>query len=64
MTRRNYFVVSSAVFAVVALVHLVRVMQEWGVVLDGYEIPLWASWVALFVAGYLAFMGYGFRKGS
>lgn len=62
MTRRNYFVVSSAVFAAVALVHLYRVMQGWTAVINGYEVEMWASWISIAVAGYLAFTGYGFRK--
>lgn len=62
MNRRNYFVATSAVFAIVGAVHLVRVMQGWTAVINGYELPMWASWAALLVAGYLAFTGYGFRK--
>lgn len=64
MNRRNYFVASSTVFAIVGAVHLIRVVQGWEAALGGYEVPMWASWAAIAVAGYLAFTGYGFRKSS
>jgi hypothetical protein len=48
--------VSIAVFLLVALLQLLRVVMGWEVTVDGIIIPLWASVVACLVAATLAFM--------
>jgi hypothetical protein len=35
----------------VALFHLVRIFMEWTVIIGDWSIPMWASWIALVVAG-------------
>lgn len=62
MSKQNYFIVTSAIFAIVAIVHLLRVLYGWDVYISLTEIPLWASWAGLVLAGYLAFTGYSHRK--
>ncbi len=44
------------VFAVVAIVQLTRLILGWEVVVNGVAIPMWASVIALVVAGGLAAM--------
>jgi hypothetical protein len=44
------------VLALVALLHLARVLAGWEVVVDGAQVPLWPSWIAVVVAGGLAVM--------
>ena len=48
--------VAVVVFALVALLQLLRVALGWDVVVNGVSIPLWASVVAAVVAATLAFM--------
>jgi hypothetical protein len=45
-----------AVFALVALLQLVRVLMGWDVSIAGVSIPAWASGVAFLVAAMLAVM--------
>jgi hypothetical protein len=45
-----YLVVSAAIFALIAVIHLARAMQGWGVVFGPLAIPLWESWAASIVA--------------
>ena len=45
-----------AVFALVALVQLVRVVLGWDVSIAGVAIPAWASVIAFLVAAMLAVM--------
>ena len=45
-----------AVFALVALLQLVRVVMGWPVSIAGVSIPAWASVVAFLVAATLAVM--------
>jgi len=43
-----------AILALVAIVHLVRLLAGWSVSVNGIDIPMWVSVVALAVAGGLA----------
>jgi len=40
--------------SLLALVQLLRVLLGWGVVVNGIAIPIWASVIAVLVAGGLA----------
>ncbi|MBI2612443.1 hypothetical protein HYW59_01350 [Candidatus Kaiserbacteria bacterium] len=62
MPHKTYMTVSTAIFALVALLHLARVLFGWGMAIYTWEIPFWASWVALLAAGYLAYSGYKLQK--
>jgi len=54
--------VSTAIFVVVAIVHLVRAVYGWELVIGGWEAPLWVSWLGVVVAGVLAYSGYSHRR--
>ena len=54
--------VSTAIFAVVAIGHLLRAVYGWEVVIGEWSIPLWASWIGVVVAGILAYSGYQHRR--
>jgi len=61
MTQKNYFLITGIVFLIVALVHLLRILQGWGIVIDEMAIPMWVSWAGLVIPGILAY--YGLRLG-
>lgn len=42
---RSYLVISGAIFAVVGLLHLLRVVNIWPVQLGPWSVPMWVSWV-------------------
>ena len=46
--------IAVAVFALVAVVHLVRLFTGWEVIVNGYVVPEWASLAGVIVAGGLA----------
>jgi hypothetical protein len=57
MDAKTFSVVAGVIFAVVALFHVVRIFMEWTVIIGGWSIPMWVSWIALVVAGGLALLG-------
>jgi hypothetical protein len=57
MDQKTFSVVAGVVFALVALLHLVRIYMNWPVVVGLWSVPMWVSWVGLVVAGGLAFFG-------
>ena len=53
-----YAAVSALIFAVVAIAHLVRIINRWSVVIGPYNISMNVSWAALVVAGLIAIWGF------
>ena len=56
MTVKPFTTIAVAVFALVALAHLLRLFAGWEVVVAGIVIPVWLSWIGLILAGGLAMM--------
>jgi hypothetical protein len=54
----SYIVVSAVIFTLVAIVHLVRLLQGWPAEIDMMSVPLWAS--GLCAALGVAMAGWGF----
>ncbi|MEO8754132.1 MAG: hypothetical protein ABI624_15795 [Casimicrobiaceae bacterium] len=48
--------IAIAVFALVALLQLLRVALGWDITVNGVSVPIWFSVVACIVAAALAFM--------
>ena len=58
MGNKQYFTVSAIAFALVAVAHLARIVLQLEATVAGYAVPLWASGVAVVIAGYLATRGF------
>jgi len=46
--------VAAVIFAVFAIVHIVRLVKHISVAVGNFQVPLAVSWVALIVAGVLS----------
>ena len=53
---KPFTTIAVVVFALVALLQLLRVVLGWDVTVNGVLIPIWASVIACVVAATLAFM--------
>ena len=58
MTAETYARIAAAIFALIALLQLMRAIQGWPVTLGETNMPLWPSWIAFIVAAALAWMGF------
>jgi hypothetical protein len=59
MSAKDYSRLASIIFAIVALVQLVRAVSGWPITVGATtSIPLWASWVVCVVAGVLSWFGF------
>ena len=58
MDAKSYSRLAAAIFAVIALLQLVRAASGWEIVLNGMVIPVWASWIACGVAAVFAWFGF------
>lgn len=57
MSPKSYYAITGFIFLIVAIIHLLRVLNGWTARIDTFSVPMWASWVALVIAGYLASQG-------
>jgi len=54
---KSYIAISAIIFALVAIGHLVRIVQGWQVQLGDMGVAMSVSWVALVVSAALALWG-------
>ena len=52
--KRPFTIVAAVIFAVVALIHLLRLAYGWAVNVGGGNVPMWASVLGLVISGVLA----------
>jgi len=62
MSVKTFLRVSGVIFLVVAVVHLLRLVFQWEVILAGWPAPVWLSAVAFAIAAALAFEGFRLSK--
>jgi hypothetical protein len=55
---RSYLQISGTVFGIVALAHVLRVIQRWPAAVAGWAVPMWVSVVAALVTGVLAIWAF------
>ncbi len=58
MDQWAYNTLTAALFLIIAVAHLLRIIFGWPAQIGGLDIPVWVSWVALVVAGALAYFGF------
>ena len=64
MGHKEYCVVSGALFALVALAHLLRIVYGMSVQVDDFAVPMLVSWIGLIVPGVLAVWAFRISRGS
>ncbi|MAF79971.1 hypothetical protein CL629_02740 [bacterium] len=56
--KKIYYRATSIIFLIIAAGHLLRVVKGWEAIIGGVAIPMWFSWGAVALAGYLAYRGH------
>ena len=62
MSKDAFSRLAGAIFLTVAVVHALRLMLKWQVIVAGWQVPMWVSAVACVMATYLAYEGFQRRK--
>jgi len=62
MNKNQSLMVASAIFGLIALLHLLRSVFSWPAVIGTFNVPVWFSYVAVVVAGYLSWQMYNAGK--
>ena len=55
MSQKTFSLVAGVFFLLVALGHVLRIAFGASVVIQNTSIPMWASWIAVIVMGYLVY---------
>ena len=58
MRERTYLLAAGTVFGIVALAHLLRVFTATDLVIAGWTVPLWLSWIGTAATAYLSYMSF------
>ena len=53
----TYARIAGAIFAIVAILQLLRALAGWPVTIGRTPIPVWVSWIAFVIAAVLAWIG-------
>ena len=64
MGHKKYCLVSGAIFSLVALAHLLRIVNDMSIQVDDYAVPMSVSWIGLIVTAGLAFWSFQISRGS
>jgi len=62
MPLRVYLIVSGGIFALVALLHLVRVVKQLDLQIGDWAAPAWVSWIGTVVPAALSFSAFRLAK--
>ena len=62
MKEKPYFPITGIIFAIITILHLLRIIYSWPALIGTFKVPLWLSWVALIIGGYLAFISFSLFK--
>jgi hypothetical protein len=53
-----YTTISALIFAIVAVVHLVRLFRRWEVQIGSLSVPMSVSWIGFVISALLALWGF------
>ena len=54
---KAYAGITTLIFALVAVIHVIRLVQGWHVQVGSNDVPMSVSWIGLVISGALAIWG-------
>lgn len=62
MSQRAFSLIASAIFLLIALAHMLRLVLGGSFIVLGFSVPMWGSAFAVVVTGFLAYQGFGWQE--
>lgn len=62
MTQKTFTLTAGVIFALVAVLHVLRLILGWKALIGGWHVPTWISCLALVLFGYLAYTAFTLGK--
>lgn len=57
MSQKGFIKTAGVIFLIVGVLHLLRVVNGWSMVAGSFVVPMWVSWAAFLLLGYLTYQG-------
>ncbi len=57
MSQKTFSIIAGVLFSIFALLHIVRLIMGWNVMIENLTTPMGVSWIALVVFAYLGYSG-------
>ncbi len=57
MNQKTFNSTAGTIFLIISILHLLRIVNGWPASIGAFAVPIWLSWVAVAVAGFLAYHG-------
>lgn len=57
MNQKIFNLTTGTIFLIIGILHFLRVLNSWPVNIGIFTVPMWLSWIAVALAGYLAYHG-------
>ena len=64
MSQRTFSLIGGVVFGLIALGHVLRIVLGWSFMVQDLAVPMWVSWIAIVVTGYLGYEGWRLARKS
>lgn len=62
MSPKLYYKTTATIFLIIGVLHLARIVYGWEAQIGEFEVPMWMSFVAVAIAGYLSYRGFTTKK--
>ena len=62
MDQKTFTGVAGVVFLLIAVLHALRIFYGWPAVIGTFAVPMWLSWAALVISGYLAYDAWQLKR--
>ncbi|HVM58873.1 MAG TPA: hypothetical protein VMT80_00895 [Candidatus Paceibacterota bacterium] len=61
-SERTLLYLAGTLFLVVAIAHFLRITFGWSLILGGFAVPQWLSWIGFAVTLYLSYSSFHFAR--
>jgi phosphoglycerol transferase MdoB-like AlkP superfamily enzyme len=62
ITQKTFFSIIGILFLLLTDLHAARLVFGWEAVSGGWQIPMWVSWIAIVLTGFLSFKSWKIMK--
>jgi len=62
MTKNITLLFASIIFGIIAVLHLLKSIFSWQVLIEDFMVPVYFSYISIVVAGYLSWQLYNLSK--
>ncbi|HUO56120.1 MAG TPA: hypothetical protein VMU27_01655 [Candidatus Paceibacterota bacterium] len=60
LREHTYLLIAGVIFSIIAFAHILRVLYQSDLIIFGWEVPIFLSWIGIAAATYLAFSSFYF----